>query len=202
MQWSALNATGICSSSSAQRRFQEWEQAGVFHEIWRQGLLDYDEVVGIDWAWLLCDGATGKAPLGGQATGPNPLIEHEGGETFALCEAAGVPIGLAHEGANCHDSKLLAPTLDTVPIARPEPSAEQPQTLCLDGGYGYPWVEELAAGRGYTARIRRRSDELELKRTTPGWRARRCSIRWRCARVLRVCGGRRSLGPRGRARRS
>jgi putative transposase len=45
--------------------------------------------------------------------------------------------------------------------------------LCLDGGYAYPWVDELAAGRGYTAHIRRRSDELELKRTTPGWRARR-----------------------------
>ena len=28
-QWSALNATGICSSSSAHRRFQEWERAGV-----------------------------------------------------------------------------------------------------------------------------------------------------------------------------
>jgi putative transposase len=72
MQWNALNASGICSSSSAHRRFQEWEQAGVFHEIWRQGLLDYDEQVGIDWAWLSCDGATGKAPLGGEATGPNP----------------------------------------------------------------------------------------------------------------------------------
>ena len=29
-QWNALNATGICSSSSAHRRFQEWERAGVF----------------------------------------------------------------------------------------------------------------------------------------------------------------------------
>ena len=36
MQWNALNATGVCSSSAAHRRFQEWEQAGVFHEIWRQ----------------------------------------------------------------------------------------------------------------------------------------------------------------------
>ena len=46
MQWNALNATGVCSSSSAHRRFQEWEQAGVFHEIWRQGLLEYDKVGG------------------------------------------------------------------------------------------------------------------------------------------------------------
>ena len=27
-QWNALNATGICSSSSAHRRFQEWTAAG------------------------------------------------------------------------------------------------------------------------------------------------------------------------------
>ena len=72
MQWNALSATGICSSSSAHRRFQEWVEAGVFHEIWRQGLLEYDTVVGIDWEWLACDGAMGKAPLGGAKTGPNP----------------------------------------------------------------------------------------------------------------------------------
>jgi transposase len=72
MQWNALDLTGPCSSSSAHRRFQEWERAGVFHEIWRQGLLSYDEVVGIDWEWLAADGAMSKAPLGGPKTGPNP----------------------------------------------------------------------------------------------------------------------------------
>jgi transposase len=51
MQWNALNVTGICSSSSAHRRFQEWERAGAFHEIWRQGLLEYDREIGIDWSW-------------------------------------------------------------------------------------------------------------------------------------------------------
>lgn len=51
---------------------EEWEQAGVFHEIWRRGLLDYDEAVGIDWSFLACDGALGKAPLGSAETGPNP----------------------------------------------------------------------------------------------------------------------------------
>lgn len=64
MRWNALKATGVCPSSSAHRRFQEWEQAGVFHEICRQGLLDHDQLVGIDWAWLGADGAMTKAPLG------------------------------------------------------------------------------------------------------------------------------------------
>jgi transposase len=72
MQWNALRSTGICNSSTAHRRFQEWERAGVFHEIWRQGLLDYDQAIGIDWSFLAADGALSKAPLGGAETGPNP----------------------------------------------------------------------------------------------------------------------------------
>lgn len=44
----------------------------MFHEIWRQGLLEYDEKVGVDWSFLSADGAMTKAPLGGPATGPNP----------------------------------------------------------------------------------------------------------------------------------
>jgi transposase len=71
-QWNALNATGICSSSSAHRRFQEWRAAGVFEELWRRGLLAYDERVGIEWQWQAMDGAITKAPLGGAKTGPNP----------------------------------------------------------------------------------------------------------------------------------
>src|SRR3954453_419696 len=43
-QWGALSATGICSKSSAHRRFTEWVEAGVFHEFWRLGLLAYDGV--------------------------------------------------------------------------------------------------------------------------------------------------------------
>lgn len=64
-QWNALNATGICTSSSAHRRFQEWCKAGVFLQFWKRGLLQYDQFKGIDWSWLSMDGAMSKAPLGG-----------------------------------------------------------------------------------------------------------------------------------------
>ena len=40
-QWNALNSTGICSSSSAHRRFLEWTEAGVFEEFWKRSLLKY-----------------------------------------------------------------------------------------------------------------------------------------------------------------
>ena len=68
-QWNALNATGICHSSSAHRRFQEWTEAGVFEKLWAQGLLDYDEKHGIEWRWQAMDGAMTKAPLGGEKNG-------------------------------------------------------------------------------------------------------------------------------------
>ena len=64
-QWNSLGATGICSCSSAYRRFLEWTEAGVFEEFWRQGLLEYDELKGIDWQRCSLDGAMTKAPLGG-----------------------------------------------------------------------------------------------------------------------------------------
>ena len=58
-QWNALKETRICSSSSAHRRFQEWTKAGVFDVFWREGLLAYDAVNGIEWSWLALDGAMG-----------------------------------------------------------------------------------------------------------------------------------------------
>ena len=64
-QWNALNATRMCSSSSAHRRFQEWQAAGVFEKLWALGLKKYDALKGIDWAWQSMDGAMTKAPLGG-----------------------------------------------------------------------------------------------------------------------------------------
>ena len=68
-QWNALNETGICSSSSAHRRFQEWTEAGVFLARWKSGLVAYDALKGIDWEWLAMDGAMTKAPLGGEKGG-------------------------------------------------------------------------------------------------------------------------------------
>lgn len=71
-QWNALNATGLCSSSWAHRRFLEWVEAGVFEQLWIDGLLAYDELKGIDWSWLSMDGAMTKSPLGGEKKRQEP----------------------------------------------------------------------------------------------------------------------------------
>ena len=64
-QWKALDATGICSGSTAHLRFQEWVAPGVFLELWRVGLERYDQLKGLDWSSLSLDGAMTKSPLGG-----------------------------------------------------------------------------------------------------------------------------------------
>ena len=61
-----------------------------------------------------------------------------------LCEAGGVPIGLAVEGAKRNDFKMARATSVSIPVARPRPSRRRPQGLCLDKGYDYDEVRALA----------------------------------------------------------
>jgi len=96
-QWNALNATGICSSSSAHRRLQEWQEAGVFKNLWTMGLAEYDVLKGIDWRWQSMDGAMTKAPLGGEK---NRAQSHRPGQgrrqAQSLDRRTGRAVGIGH----------------------------------------------------------------------------------------------------------
>ena len=65
-QWKALDHTELCPGSTAHDRFQEWVEAGLFLKLWQAGIEQFDELQGIEWAWLSLDGAMTKAPLGGE----------------------------------------------------------------------------------------------------------------------------------------
>ena len=71
-QWKALPAERFGSASAIHARFLEWEKAGVFENLWRLGLAEYDEMEGIAWRWQSIDGAMMKAPMAQQSVGPNP----------------------------------------------------------------------------------------------------------------------------------
>ena len=49
-------------------------------------------------------------------------------------------MGLAVDGANHQDMKLVRAMVDSLPVARPAPSLEYPQGLCLDKGYDFDEV--------------------------------------------------------------
>src|SRR4051812_14184500 len=105
-QWGALDATGICSHSSAHRRFQEWTAAGVFVNLWANGLQEYDQLKGLDWQWPAREGAMPKPPPGGGRPGRNPPDRGRRGRKGSLLGGArGVRVGRGGGGANRHDKK-------------------------------------------------------------------------------------------------
>lgn len=82
-------------------------------------------------------------------------------------------MGLAVEGANRNDMKMVAETLDSIPVERPEPTPEQPQGLCMDKGYDYDEVRGIVEEFGFTAHIKARGEEAKAIKRRAGLKARR-----------------------------
>lgn len=80
-------------------------------------------------------------------------------KTSLLVEADGGPLAVVVAGANVHDTKLLAATLEAVVAARPQPTEEAPQHLCLDKGYDNPTGRQAVAAHDYLPHIRRIGEE-------------------------------------------
>ena len=82
-------------------------------------------------------------------------------------------MGLAVAGANRPDGKLAAETLASMPVARPEPTAEDPQGLCLDKAYVGDEVADLAQAFGFTLHIPPKGKEAQQAKKKAGAKARR-----------------------------
>jgi putative transposase len=90
-----------------------------------------------------------------------------------LTEATGIPVGLAVDGANRHDCKLVAQTIRSIPVKRPKPTKAKPQGMCMDKGYDYNEVRELVNEFGFTAHIRARGEEAKALKRSARFKARR-----------------------------
>jgi putative transposase len=101
----------------------------------------------------------------GGKTGPNPTDRAKTGtKRSLLTDAKGIPLAVAVGGANRNDHKLARETLEQIEAERPRPSAKKCQNLCLDKGYDYPEVRQLAEEFKFTLHLRSRGEEArELK---------------------------------------
>ena len=106
--------------------------------------------------------------------GKNPTDRGKiGTKRSLLTDGGGVPVGLAVEGANRNDFKLVRETIESIPVERPEPTADKPQGMCLDKGYDYDEVRNLLTEFGFTAHIRARGEEAKALKQDAGFKARR-----------------------------
>ena len=86
-----------------------------------------------------------------------------------LTDGAGVPLGVAVEGANTHDKRLLEPTLDSMPVERPRPTTTRPQHFCADKGYDYAHLRRWLSSRGIRHRIARKGVETSQRLGRHRW---------------------------------
>jgi putative transposase len=92
--------------------------------------------------------------------GRNPTDRGKAGvKRSILVEADGGPLAAVVAAANVHDTKLLSATLDAIIVARPEPTPEAPQHLCLDKAYDNPTGRAAVAEHCYVPHIRRIGEE-------------------------------------------
>ena len=73
------------------------------------------QLAGIEWGWLSCNGAIGKAPLGGDKTGPNPTDRAKKGRN-ARCSATGMASrsgsrSPARKNTSCSPRRIPRPPL-------------------------------------------------------------------------------------------
>ena len=173
-QWNALHETGLCSSSAAHRRCQDWTKADVFLVLWESGLAADEALEGIEWQGRALDGAMTTAPLGGKKVGKNPTERGKlGAQRSRRTDGGGGPIGLAVAGAHRHDFQMVRETLESIPVARPAPTADTPQGMCLDQGDDDDEVRDLLAEFGFTAPILARGEEAKALKQEAGDKARR-----------------------------
>jgi putative transposase len=158
VQWNQLPRR-FGADSTVHSWFQRFAADGVLEEIWAVLVGECDELGAVSWEWQAADGVMGKSRYEGGARGPNPTDRAKmGTKKSVLVEQTGGPLGVAIDGANVHDTKLLARTIGAIVIERPDPK-EVTQNLCLDKGYDNPTGQTASAAAGYVAHIRRIGEE-------------------------------------------
>ena len=86
-----------------------------------------------------CRRRHGQGAFWGDQVGPNPTDRAKNGtKRSVICDEQGCALGAAIAGANVHDTKMLAQTIEAIVVERPKPTQKKPQNLCLDAGYDNP----------------------------------------------------------------
>jgi transposase len=127
-------ADECCSATTIRSRRDEWIAAGVFEAIELIALQCYGRIIGLRLSDLPADGCSTKAPSGGERSGPSPVDRRKLGlKRSTITDAIGIPLAAVTAPGNCHDSPLLAPTLDRLGRLGPLPDGV---TVHLDSAYG------------------------------------------------------------------
>jgi transposase len=141
ISWNALpQELGCGSGVTCWRRLREWQQVGVWRRLHRVVLDRLAQQGLLDWSRAAVDIVSVRAKRRGEATGPSPTDRGKAGSKYhVLCDRNGLSLHALVTGANTHDSRMLAPLLDTNPgvrehARRPGRPRRRPDKLHADKG--------------------------------------------------------------------
>lgn len=120
----------------------------MFDKLEAETRAGYDRIIGLNLTFVALDGSIHKAPCGGEGTGKSPVDRAKLGYKWSVAtDANGIPIGVAIDGANRNDIRLLEPTLDAVAA---NGLIDDIELLSLDRGYDYPVIRTRLGDYGLT----------------------------------------------------
>jgi len=106
--------------------------------------------------------------------GKNPTDRGKmGTKKSVLVDGEGGPLGVVLAGAKVLERRMLRGTIEAIVVERPEPTAEHPQNLSLDGGYDNPTGREAATEAKYIPHIHSGSEVVSPCDRKPGHKPRR-----------------------------
>ena len=159
--------------STVHDSFQRWAAAGSSSESGRSWSPSVTNSAG-------CSGSGSRPtrcwarPASGEKTGKNPTDRGKKGTKKSLVtDGDGGPLGVVIAGANVLERRLLAATIESIVVERPEPTKDEPQHMPLDKAYDNPTGEGAATAAGYTPHIRRIGEEKKGCDRSQGHKPRR-----------------------------
>lgn len=110
---------GCGSGMTCLRRLKQWRQRGVFQKVYEVLLSELQGANKIDWSRAIADSVSGRAPGGGEKTGPSPVDRRKlGSKVHVLVDGKGLPLAIRLTGAHRHDVTQLIPLVDAIPAVR------------------------------------------------------------------------------------
>ena len=170
-------ADTACSATTLRRRRDEWIRLGIFAELEQICLDSYHKMIGLNLTDLSVDGCIVKAPCGGETAGRSPVDRgKQGTKRSLLVDGNGIPLGCVIAGANCHDSPLLAPTLQK--LSRFGFDLPERITVHLNAGYDSGKTRDLLDTLGCQWVISKKGTPLQtgtrwVVERTNSWHTRR-----------------------------
>jgi transposase len=139
ISWDDLPAElGLGCGRTCRDYLQKLQEAGVWQRLHTLLLSRLNRAGRLDWRLGIVDSSFAKAPLGGEATGPNPTDRRKSGSKHhVLTDAQGIPVAAMLSSANTPDINCLLPLVVGAPAVggKPGPARQRFDRVLGDRGY-------------------------------------------------------------------